>query len=99
MKQILVRVDDDLHARLRAEAAQSGRSMNAVLNDAIRRILVAPAQSERQRVRTRARALKVLTLPTPAAPVDQTQWLATQETLRDRGTMLDSLLDEQRSEH
>lgn len=66
MRQLIARVDDDLHARVKAKAAEEGRSMNDVvvgaLEDATRDRL-----DERERV---LRALEAVDLlappPTPA---------------------------------
>ena len=59
VKQILARVDDDLHARIRRHAASMGRSMNDVMISALEREL-AVMQDPRQRLRVRAAALGML---------------------------------------
>lgn len=47
MKQILLRVDDALHARLTEQARQSGRSVNALANEVLA-VAVNPANLSRR---------------------------------------------------
>lgn len=67
MKQILARVDDDLHARIKRHAEYVGRSMNDVVIAALEREM-ATMEEPGQRLRARARALGMLAesnLPRP----------------------------------
>lgn len=61
MKQLITRVDDELHARLKARAAAEGRSLNdlitAVLSTAV------TESNSREAVRARARAAGRLVVP------------------------------------
>jgi antitoxin FitA len=61
MRQLITRLDDELHSRLKARAAAEGRSLNdlvsGVLADAVGQPLT------RQLVRTRARTAGLLTQP------------------------------------
>ena len=67
MKQMIVRVDDDLHAQLKARAAAEGRS----LNDLMAATLATAVQSvpTRKTVRTRARLAGQLVVPDKPARV------------------------------
>ncbi len=70
MKQILARVDDDLHARIKRHAEYVGRSMNDVVIAALEREM-ATMEEPGQRLRARAAALGMLahpTIPPPANP-------------------------------
>jgi plasmid stability protein len=67
VRQILARVDDDLHARLKERAAAEGRSMNALVIEALRRQLDA-GDDPRARLRARAAALGLLTEPSTPPP-------------------------------
>ena len=47
MKQLISRLPDDLHARLKAKAADEGRSMNEIVTQALREAVGAASESER----------------------------------------------------
>ena len=55
MRQLIARIDDDLHSRLKRRAAVEGRSVNAMVSDILRRAVV--THDERELVRARMRAL------------------------------------------
>lgn len=55
MRQLIARIDDDLHGRLKRRAAVEGRSVNAMVSDILRRAVV--THDERELVRARMRAL------------------------------------------
>jgi plasmid stability protein len=59
MRQLLARLPDDLHERLKARAAGEGRSLNSLVVEALAD-LVGDEPDRRTRVRARARALGVL---------------------------------------
>lgn len=61
VRQLITRIDDDLHARLKRRAALEGRSVNALVND----ILAAEIAGgdRRAALRMRARATGRLVLP------------------------------------
>jgi len=66
VRQLITRLPDDLHARLRARAADEGRSLNSLVVEALAG-LVRDAPDPRSRVRARARAFGLLVeVPTPA---------------------------------
>ena len=54
MRQLNVRIDNDLHRRLKRQAAVEGRSLSAMVSDILRRTLVAGDQRELVRARLRA---------------------------------------------
>ncbi len=61
MRQLIARIDDDLHARLRQRAAQEGRSVNALVNDILATAVA--GGDRRAALRMRARASGRLVLP------------------------------------
>jgi len=63
MKQLLTRIDDRLHARLKARAQAEGRSMNALVTEALEG--AAPERSARDQLRERLRAAGMLFEPPP----------------------------------
>ncbi|MBI2774286.1 MAG: toxin-antitoxin system HicB family antitoxin [Chloroflexi bacterium] len=68
MKQLIARVDERLHRRLKARARSEGRSLNALVTD----LLAAGVRTDDQRtlVRARLRELGVLyEPPRPRGPV------------------------------
>lgn len=67
MKQILTRVDDELHARLKRRAAAEGRSMNDLVTQALERA-VDDGADPRERLRARAAALGMLAEPSGPVP-------------------------------
>lgn len=69
MRQLITRIDDDLHARLKARAAAEGRSMNALVQDLLAHEL--PPESPREWVRRRAEAagIRIVVPPLPEGPV------------------------------
>ncbi len=60
MKQLLLRVPDDIHRRLTARAARAGQSVNAVANEILDAAVDADEGDRRTRLRARAMALGVL---------------------------------------
>jgi plasmid stability protein len=67
MRQILTRVDDDLHARLKARAAAEGRSMNELMIEALQRQLDA-GDDPKARLRARLAARGMLAQPSTPPP-------------------------------
>jgi antitoxin FitA len=64
MRQLITRIDDDLHRRLKRRAAAEGRSVNAMVTELLRG--AALKQDERDLTRARLRALgRLVTLPRP----------------------------------
>jgi plasmid stability protein len=60
---MITRLDDDLHARLKARAATEGRSVNDLVIEALNQVL--EAATTRQAVRERARTSGRLVVPEP----------------------------------
>ncbi len=55
VRQLITRIDEDLHRRLKRRAAAQGRSVNAMVSDLLRGAV--DEQDQRQLVRARLRAL------------------------------------------
>jgi len=64
MRQLITRIDEDLHRRLKKRAATQGRSVNAMVSELLRSAV--NAQDERELVRARLRALgRLADIPRP----------------------------------
>jgi plasmid stability protein len=72
VKQLITRLDDDLHASLKARAAAQRRSLNELVVETLAAAVAAPAT--KAGVRERARAAGMLVVPEPpsgaVAPAD-----------------------------
>lgn len=64
MRQLITRIDEQLHAKLKARAASEGRSMNAVVTD----LLSSGISESHDRAGVRARAEAAGLLITPPQP-------------------------------
>jgi len=93
MRQLITRLDDDLHARLRERAAAEGRSVNALVVE-ILAAEVAPG-SRRERLRRRARAAGWLIVP--PRPDRAPSWEAVEEATRGAGTAVSEALEAERA--
>lgn len=92
MKQLIARIDEDLHARLKARAADQGRSLNALVVEVLE-AAVAP-RSKRERLRERARAAGLLEESSaPQAPPSMEEVL---EMTRGAGKIFSEVLAEVR---
>ena len=90
MRQLLLRIPDDLHARLTGRARRSGRSANVIATELLEQGVADESGDARAALRARARRLGVLAAPTPAVPaVDRDEAL---ESMRSIGPVLDQLL-------
>lgn len=100
MKQVLLRVPDDVHQRLTQRAAAEHRSVNALATEILDRAVDTGAgASERARIVAKARRLGLLAedLEQPVAAAERGQ--ARQAAVRASqgiGPVLDRLLDEGR---
>jgi len=95
MKQLLLRVPQDIHRRLAARAKREGRSINAVATD----ILDAAAESDQgdRRARLRAAAVAAGTLRhTQARRVSAARRRRILESTRGLGPQVDRLLSQER---
>lgn len=100
VKQVLLRVPDDVHQRLAQRAAAEHRSVNALATELLDRAVdVGAGASERSRIVAKARRLGLLADVTaePGAFVDVAEaHAAAIEASRGFGPVLDRLLDEGR---
>ncbi|HTK65744.1 MAG TPA: toxin-antitoxin system HicB family antitoxin [Pseudonocardia sp.] len=95
MRQLLLRVPDDVHRRLAARAQREGRSVNSVANEILDAAVDADQSDPRTRLRSRAQAAGVLR-EVPAQRVDPARRRSAVEAMRGIGPVLDDLLDEER---
>lgn len=61
MRQLIARIDDDLHTRLKRRAAEEGRSVNALVRDVLAGAVESRAPQDA--LRSRARAADLLVHP------------------------------------
>jgi len=59
MKQLITRIDEDLHARLKRRAASEGRSVNAFVTDALEHAVEPEDPRTELRRRAAARGIKL----------------------------------------
>ncbi|MGH3728908.1 MAG: toxin-antitoxin system HicB family antitoxin [Micromonosporaceae bacterium] len=92
MRQLIARIDDDLHARLRAEAAAQGRSLNSLVAETLAAAVGTP--DPRRRLRERVRAMGLLYVPPqPENPPSREEMLRAN---RGSGGALSEALEEER---
>lgn len=95
VKQLLLRVPDELHRQLMARAVRDGRSVNSLATE----ILDAAADADQgdRRARLRARAATLGIFRAPSAPsVSTARRRRVAATTREIGPFLDQWLDEER---
>jgi plasmid stability protein len=97
MKQLLLRVPEDLHRRIAARAAREGRSMNAVAGAILDAATDADVGTPQERLRARAAALGMLS-EVPAAPVSTAERERIIASTRGVGQVLDRIVAEDREE-
>jgi plasmid stability protein len=95
VKQLLLRVPEDIHRRLAARAAREGRSINAVATEILDAAAEADRGDRRTRLRAAAAAAGVLD-ERPAPRVDDRRRRRILESTRGLGPQVDRLLDEER---
>jgi hypothetical protein len=100
VKQLLLRVPEDLHRRLAARAAREGRSMNAVAGailDVATDADIGGPPTTQERLRARARALGMLSeVPAPEmSKVERERIIASTQGI---GPILDRLIVEDRED-
>lgn len=93
MKEMIIRLDDELHARLKEQILAEGRSVNEFVIEALIGALDGP--TARQTVRERARATGQLVLPDP--PAETPSWREVEIISRELGTAVSEALDVERS--
>lgn len=95
MKQVLLRVPEEVHRRLVARAAREGRSLNAVATEILD--AAADADSGERRAQLRAAAAAAGTLRTVnARPTSAARRRRIIESTRGLGSQIDRLLSEER---
>lgn len=94
MRQLLTRIDDALHARLKRRARDEGRSVNALVTDILEQAV--PDESPRERLRRRLKAEgRLVEIPAPDNPPSREEVI---EMLRgDAGRALLEALEEDRA--
>jgi plasmid stability protein len=100
MKQLLLRVPEDLHRRLAARAAREGRSMNAIAGailDASTDSDLSAPPTPQERLRARARALGMLS-EVPAPEMSKAERERIIASTRGIGPILDRLIAEDRED-
>lgn len=95
VKQLLLRVPEELHRRLLARAAREGRSLNAVATEILDAAAEADSGDRRAQIRAAAAASGVLRTLT-ARPVSAARRQRVIASTRGIGTQLDHLLDDER---
>jgi plasmid stability protein len=95
MRQLLLRVPEDLHRRIAARAAREGKSMNAVASAILDATADADTGDRRERLRARAAALGMLN-EVEARPVSNRDRERILSSTRGLGQVVDRILDEDR---
>ena len=95
MKQLLLRVPDDVHRRLAARAARDGRSVNSVATEILDAAVDADEGDRRARLRAVAAATGLLR-SVPAKPVTSARRRRIIASTKGTGPILDRLLTEER---
>jgi plasmid stability protein len=90
MRQMLLRVPDDLHRRLARAARESGRSVNALANDILDQAVPPEPMDERTRLLEKARQLGVL-VERPAAKISPERRAAALRATEGMGPVLDEI--------
>jgi plasmid stability protein len=95
MKQLLLRVPDDVHRRLAARAGREGRSVNALATEVLDAAADGDLGDRQARLRAKAAALGILRTvdAPPVSPEDRRRAI---ESTRGLGPQLDRLLNEDR---
>jgi plasmid stability protein len=93
MGQMITRLDDELHARIKERAAIEGRSVNEFVVRALTQVL--DSTSARRAFRERLRAMGRLVEPEP--PARTPTWEEIDALTKDAGTSVSEELEAQRS--
>jgi plasmid stability protein len=97
MRQLLLRVPDDLHARLAARAQEQGRSVNALATELLDHVVEEDTASVRRRLRAKAHQLGVLAEPhTPRRTLSSVERQAALDSARGLGQVIDEILEDGR---
>ena len=93
MKQLITRVDEELHERLKARASAEGRSVNALVTDLLRAGLAEGDDRARIRARIDAAGLSVVHRPWRPAPSQE----AAIRSTRGAGSAVSEALETERT--
>jgi hypothetical protein len=97
MRQLLLRVPDDLHARLTARAQERGQSVNALATELLDHVIEEDPASVRRRLRAKAHQLGVLAEPhTPRRVLSAADRQAALDSARGLGQIVDGILEDGR---
>ena len=91
MKQLLLRVDDELHARLTQQARAAGKSVNALANEVLGLAIDPTNLSRRDRLQLRLVAVGEIGRNRPRPPKPQVPELTQEELDALRERALDSM--------
>lgn len=95
MKQLLLRVPDEMHRRLAARAERAGQSVNAVANKILEAAVDTDQGDRRTRLRARVSTLGLLrSAPAPAISPDRRQQIIA--SAAGLGPVVDQLLTDDR---
>lgn len=95
MRQVLLRVPDELHARLTSRAAREGRSVNRTATDILLAAVDADEGDRRERLVAQAAALGILR-PGHGSVIDGTRRQQVIRSTKGTGPIIDRLIDEER---
>ena len=96
MRQLLLRVPDDVHRRLAARAARDGQSVNAVANAILDAAVDSDEGDRRTRLRARAATLGLLGPDTATARPGAARRRRIIASTKGTGVVLDRILAEER---
>lgn len=98
MKQLILRVSDDLHRRIAARAAREGKSVNAWMGELLKRVVDADVAEDRQaRADAKAAELGMLVIYDDIPEYDDETRRRGREALRELAPEMVRILDEDRS--
>lgn len=99
MKQLLLRVPDELHRALTLRAEREGRSVNALATEVLAAAASVNPDSRRDRLRLRATTLGILPVDDVyAASMSDAEHRAAIASMRGSGPRIDAILSEGRRE-
>jgi plasmid stability protein len=93
MRQLITRIDDRLHARLKERALQQGWSLNALVVEVLEQALA----DERSRIGVRERARRSGRLVCPPSPARVPSRRAVEDATRGAGTVASEALAAERA--
>ncbi|MCP9491458.1 MAG: toxin-antitoxin system HicB family antitoxin [Solirubrobacteraceae bacterium MAG38_C4-C5] len=96
MKQLIARIDDDLHARLKQRAAFEGRSLNALVTETLEGAAPPREETPQAWLRRRAHERGVRLLGPADQPSDPAELDRVIEANRGLGPFIDEFIEEDR---